>query len=125
MSDLSRVQSETLSDKLYSTRRGTDFIKGPENRGKKRSLLPHATRAAANYQFRWICLKQQSEWKSKYVSKYPKILDDSKFVKIKKIFLPRLLKNVSGSKPKMSLYHISKSNKKKENLTNGTKSSLV
>ena len=51
MSDLSRVQSETLSDKLYSTRRGTDFIKGPENRGKKRSLLPHATRAAANYQF--------------------------------------------------------------------------
>ena len=51
MSDLSRVQSETLSHKLYSTRRGTDFIKGPENRGKKRSLLPHATRAAANYQF--------------------------------------------------------------------------
>ena len=51
MSDLSRVQSETLSDKPHSTRRGTDFIKGPENRGKKRSLLPHATRAAANYQF--------------------------------------------------------------------------
>ena len=50
MSDVSRVQSETLSDKLYSTRRGTDFTKGPENRGKKRSLLPHATRAAAKYQ---------------------------------------------------------------------------
>lgn len=35
MFDLSRVQSETLSDNLSSTRRRTDFIKRPENRGKK------------------------------------------------------------------------------------------
>ena len=45
--------------------------------------------------------------------KFSQIFDESKFLKIKKVFLPRLLKNVSGSNPKMSLYHISKSNNKK------------
>ena len=47
MSDRSRVLNETLSDKLYSTRRETDFI----NCRNKISLVPHAARAAPNYQF--------------------------------------------------------------------------
>ena len=36
MSDLSLVSNETLSDKLYSTRRKTDFIYGPEIAAKKK-----------------------------------------------------------------------------------------
>ena len=46
MSDRSRVLNETLSNKLYSTRRETDFI----SCGNKISLVRHAARAAPNYQ---------------------------------------------------------------------------